>query len=754
MKRNLLCLLILSIFCFSTNLFAQTISDVKIVGTNRTDKDLVFQQISSKPGTTFVESVADQDIKNIYNTGLYDQVILRREDSVLIFEVTEKPAINQITLNGNKAVKVDKLKEILGTESWRFLNRKRISAGIEAAKDFYRTKGYYGTTIDYKVATVDDNKVDLAITIDEGKKKVIEEVLFEGNDEISDRKIRKVVKTKSWTWGISWLTGSGVVKEDVLENDVNQITKLYLNNGFVDVKVGKPEIIEEEDGLIVEFKIKEGKVYSVGNVNVGGDLIENSPEKTLEGIKLLPGDTFAVDTLRNDTFLITDKFTDIGYAFANVDPQTNIDRKNRKVNIAYQVSKGNEVYVDRINISGNEKTHDNVIRRTLKMQENTRYSSSRVKRSQELLQRLGYFEEVTITPSPTKHEDEIDLNVGVREAATGTFSFGGGVSSGDGFIVTARLEERNFLGTGRSFTINVDTGTNTQNGIVSLYDPRLNDSYWSGRVDLFSTLRVFDDYDQEQQGMSLSTGYPLWFLGEDAIDDIAFNLTYKLMNVDINDLDDNAAQLVKDSEGTSISSSLAPNLTRNTIDNPIDPKKGSRQVATFEMGGLGGDEDFWDLDTRNSFYHPLWESSFGDFVFANRLRLGYGENLDSDEDFPLFKRYYGGGINGVRGFKIRDITPRDEGGNAYGGNKEVVANFELIFPIAESAGLKGVAFYDTGNVFDDDDSIDMGNLREAVGWGIRWRTPLAPIRIEFGYPLDKQEGDDSFVTNFSFGAPF
>jgi outer membrane protein insertion porin family len=752
--KKILFFLTLSVFCFSANLFAQTISAVKVVGTSRTDKDLVLQQISSKPGTTYVEAVADQDIKNIYNTGLYDQVIIRREETVLVFEVTEKPAINQITLNGNKAVKADKLKEILGTESWRFMNRKRISAGIDEAKNYYRSKGYYGTTIDYTTTRIEGNKVDLAIAVDEGKKKVIEEVLFEGNEHISDRKIRKVVKTKSWTWGVSWITGSGVVKEDMLENDVNQITKLYLNNGFVDVKVGKPEVIEEDDGLIVEFKITEGEVYTVGAVTVDGDLINDSPDETLEGIKLLPKDTFSIDTLRNDTFLVTDKFTDIGYAFANVDPQTKVNRQSRLVDIAYHVSKGHEVYVDRINISGNEKTHDNVIRRTLKIQENTRYSSSRVKRSQALLQRLGYFEEVTITPSPTKSEDEIDLNVGVREAATGTFSFGGGISSGDGFIVTARLEEKNFMGTGRSFTLNVDTGTNTQNGLISLYDPRLNDSYWSGRVDLFSTLRSFDDYDQEQQGIALSTGYPLWFLGDDAIDDVSFNLTYKLMNVDINNVDDGSAQLVEDSEGTSISSSLAPNLTRNTIDNPIDPKDGSRQSSTFEMGGLGGDQDFWALDMKNSFYRPIWESSFGDFVFANRLALGYGENLDSSEDYPLFKRYYGGGINGVRGFKIRDITPRDENGSPYGGNKEVVANFEMIFPIAESVGLKGVTFYDTGNVFDDDDSIDMGDLREAVGWGIRWRTPLAPIRIEFGYPLDKQEGDSSFVTNFSFGAPF
>jgi outer membrane protein insertion porin family len=265
--------------------------------------------------------------------------------------------------------------------------------------------------------------------------------------------------------------------------------------------------------------------------------------------------------------------------------------------------------------------------------------------------------------------------------------------------------------------------------------------------------REYDDFDRDLAGGGMEVGYPLGeVLGEWA-EDIAFSLQYEYLDIEIKNVDENdAAQLVIDSEGRSTSSAFTPKLVRNTINNPLNPTKGSRQVLSLELAGVGGNQDYYLLEARNVLYHPLLTTSFGEFVFSWRTSFGYGESYD-DEPFPLFKRFFPGGINSVRGYKNRTLGPKDENGNEYGGSKEFVNNLEVIFPLINSAGFKGVVFYDIGNAFDDGVSIDFGELREAYGYGIRWSSPVGPIRVEFGFPIDREEGESSMVTMFSFGAP-
>ncbi|HQH26094.1 MAG TPA: outer membrane protein assembly factor BamA, partial [Oligoflexia bacterium] len=472
----------------------------------------------------------------------------------------------------------------------------------------------------------------------------------------------------------------------------------------------------------------------------------------LDGIESKEGDTFSVEKLRKDTFKVSDKFTDVGYAFTNVDPVTDINRTSKTVNVNYVVDKGNLIKINRIIISGNQKTSDNVIRRTLKVEERQLYSSSKIKRSQELLQRLGYFDEVTLTPEPALNANEVDLAVAVREGTTGQFSAGAGISSDEGFIISSQVSENNLFGTGNSVGLNVNLGNKRENFVLSYNNPRVNDSNWSFGTDLLKTKRDFSDYDREQMGGVITVGYPLWFLGPEVFDDVRFSLGYELMRIDITDVDKDAPQLVIDSRGESTASSVVPQIVRNTIDNPIDPKKGSRQMAKFEIAGLGGDEEFWMTNLTNTWYYPLWQSTIGTFVFSHRVNYGYGDTFN-DEPFPLYKRFFPGGINSVRGYDYRELGPKDEDGDVYGGNKQLVTNFELIFPLFDSIGLSGVVFYDIGQAFDDDVPIEVSELRKAYGWGIRWRSPIAPIRLEIGYPVDREEGESASNINFSFGSP-
>ncbi|MCB0355199.1 MAG: outer membrane protein assembly factor BamA, partial [Bdellovibrionales bacterium] len=438
----------------------------------------------------------------------------------------------------------------------------------------------------------------------------------------------------------------------------------------------------------------------------------------------------------------------------NVVPDTRLHRTAATVDIEFSVDKGKLVDVNRIKIRGNTKTYDHVIRRELRINEQDQYSSSKVERSKRLLQRLGYFEEVDISSETVEGEDDkVDLLVNVREASTGTFSAGAGFSTSDGALFNVRLSENNVLGAGRRAVLNADLGTERENFSISLQDPRLDDSFWSGEADLLRTQREFNDFDRELQGGSLTIGYPLEeFFGEWS-EDVSFSVKYEYLDINISNVDlDDAAPLVIASEGSSKASGFTPRLVRNTIDNPLNPSDGSRQVLSVELTGIGGNEEYYLIEGQNQLYYPLGKTSIGDFIFSWRTRVGYGKTFNG-EDFPLFRRYFPGGINSVRGFDERSLGPVDEDGNEFGGSKQLVNNLELIFPLFQSAGIKGVIFYDVGEAFDDDENITVSDLRQAYGFGIRWASPLGPIRVELGFPIDREPGEDSSVTLFSFGAP-
>lgn len=757
------CLLALccSVIIFGVNdLMAQTgsyqVSGVTIQGTQRIDSQAILQQLKAKAGTVNSAAVSD-DVKLLYNTGFFDQVsagIVNTTDgrTLLRYTVVEKPVVRKIFIKGNKEVKEDALADVIKLDSNRFLDRAKIDHLIRMGVAYYQSQGFYDAALDYSVTPVGDSEVDLTFVVSEGEKFRVRTVSIHGLAQLDEDDVLKELQVKRYKWWNSWLFGTGRVNSDMLEADKQIIRQYLLDHGFIDGTVAEASVEKRDQSLYVSFDVNEGPQYKIGKITASGDLIDKSANETLDGIESASGEVFSASTVRSDIFKISDKFGDKGYAFANVVPNTGVKRSEAIVDLDFNVNKGALVKVNRITITGNEKTYDHVIRRELKVNEQDTYSTSKIKRSQTLLERLGYFEEVAITNQSTNDPNKVDLNVNVKEGATGSFSVGAGYSTSDGALFNTKVSENNLFGTGRRLNLNADFGTERNNQIISFDDPRVNDSHLALGVDLLRTDRQYTDFDRELVGGALNLGYPAEEIFGDWAEDISFGLKHELSRINIKDIADDAATLVKQSEGRSTASSLTPSITRNTINNPLNPTRGSKQVLSYEFAGLGGDEEYTLIEARNTWYYTLIQGTYGEIVLSDRTQFGYGESRN-DDPFPLFRRYFPGGINSVRGFKTRTLGPKDENGNEYGGAKQLVNNLELLFPLINSAGIRGLFFYDVGNAFDDNQSVDFGELRQSAGFGVRWSSPLGPIRLEFGHPLDREEGERNWVTMFSFGAP-
>ena len=737
------------------------VSKIEVQGNRIIDEAAVKLRVTSMPGEPVNAAKVDNDIKELYKTGYFENVEAREgyrsnePGKVLVFVVSERPTIRNVYLEGNKAVSDESFKDKMGGSIRRFYDEKKIRKGVEEVIKSYHEKGYREAKVDYNAKPVSDEEgpqVDVTFDFNEGRETLIREVAFEGNSNISTSELRKLVETTRYKWWSSWLFGTGVVQKDLLARDAGAIHEYYMTKGHVNVRVTEPEVQETANGLKVVFKIEEGPVFKVRSVKASGTLLDDDMEKTLEGTELKPGDIFDVSLMRKDVFTINDKFGGIGYAFSNVVPEPDINSETETIDLNYIVDKGHENYINRINVSGNKKTRDNVLRRNLKIHDGDKYSSTKLERSRTLIERTGYFEEVTLNTEPSVYDDAVDVSIDVKEGRTGSFNVGAGVSTLDGLILMTRLSESNVMGTGNNIDLSVDTGNYSKTYSAAFSNPRINDTYLSGGIDLFITDRKYDDFDVDRRGGILSFGYPVWFLGEEHIDDVRFHVDYELTKIDIYNVSSSAAGLVHDQKGRSTNSSITPSIIRNTINNPLDPTSGSRQQVSFEYAGLGGDQKFWLLGLSNTMYFPLTDSH--KLVFAHRIRADYGDTYSGDQKFPLFKRFFPGGINTVRGYRGRQLGPRDINSREYGGDKQLVTNFEIIFPIFTDVGLKGVLFYDAGQAFDDDQSIRVDKLKHAWGFGIRWRTPMAPIRLEFGFPINHGEyGSGGMVVNFSLGMP-
>ena len=746
-------IIFLFLFFFAITLYSnpfdgERVYKVNIIGNKRIERDAIYPYISVKPGDIFDINKIRKDVKNIYRMGYFENVLVNyhklKQGIEITYIVVEKPYIGFINFKGIKKIKKSKITKELKVKPFTVLNEELLKKDIQKIIDIYQENGYYNVKVKYKISKPRHNRVTIDIIINEGEKSKIKKVKFIGNKHISSSKIQKHIYTRPYNFLLSWVTGTGYLKKSELEKDVKRIENYYFTQGYVRAKVFDPVVKVLKDGkyLTVTFKIEEGKRYKFSKV----DIIDNklTPElrkKFSENLECKAGDYFSNKKIHDDIQYLTDAYGDLGYAFADVNPITRIDDDNLTVSVDFKVERGNLYKFREIHISGNTYTRDKVIRRKLRVYEQDRYTVSGLKRSRVLLKRTGYFSEVDITTKKVS-DNQIDVNVMVKEQQTGSFTIGGGYSSANNFIFTGSLSKNNLFGKGYNANFYVNLSSDYSRYNISFEDPAFLDSKVSTGYSLYSIDTEYDSYDTLSKGFSLTVGAPF-------NDFSGWKAGYFWEKVKVYNVDEYAAQYIKDEEGTRSSGGITLSLNKNTTDDYYYPTKGVIQSISSVISGpiFGGDESFYKLIGESRWFKRIK----GNVVFAFHLKLGYIDSYGGKK-IPSWEKFYVGGINSLRGFKFGKAGPRDEVGDVKGADKEIITNTEIRFPILEELGVRGVVFFDMGKGYDEGE-FDF-DLRKSVGAGLSWRSPFGPVVVYWGKNLSLKEDEKSSVFHFSMGKTF
>ncbi len=718
---------------------------VTVVGLKRLTEEEVLGHIVSREGTLPYEKFLAEDVKSITNMGYFEDVTVATRKveggNEVIFTVKERPLVREVRVVGNDNISAKDLFEVITVKPPKVLSIKDVKDSLENVKDLYTSKQYYAATVDYKVEPIADDEVAVEFVIAEGEKMMIKKVTFIGNDKLSARTIEKGLanKHKGWFW---WLSDRGKFQKEELDTDVERVTAVYYDHGYLDAVVEPPVVEMKGDDIFITYKINEGNQYRIGDVDVSGDLIVAKEEIT-EKLTAKSGDVFSRMNVITDIENIVKDYNNEGYALVDVQPKTALDSEKLIVDINYAITKGKKTYFERINIGGNVKTLDKVIRRELKFAEGDLFNGDDLERSREKVSNLGYFDEVIFAIERGSSDDKIVVNVEVKEKPTGLISAGLGYSSIAELTGMVRVQETNLFGRGYRVSVAAEFSSITTNYSAVIIDPYFLDTNLSVSLKAYNLTRSYDTYDAETLGFELGFGYPIW-------DDTSLFVTYIFNDVNLFDIDANADEDIWDYEGHTVTSGIEAAIIYDTRDNTFDPTKGTVNSLSVFYAGIGGDEYYIKAVAESNWYFPVvWK-----LVFHPRVEVGYIYGL-SDRKIPIYARFFAGGLNSLRGFKPSSVGPKDPVTGEYlGGNKELLVNLELIFPIFEDIKMKGVVFFDTGNVWGEDEEWNFGDLRYSIGAGIRWVSPLGPIRVEWGYNLDPRDDENSSEWNFSVGTSF
>jgi outer membrane protein insertion porin family len=721
---------------------AQRISRIEFKGNRKIGAVAIEQKIKSERGGLFFEETLAEDIRAIYKMGYFEDVQADVEDSpegkVIVFLLQEKALISDIVIKGNKAVSKSDIEGVITIKIRQTLNTEKVQEDLEKIRALYDSKGYYDAEVKDVIEKDGDKDVRVVFQIVENKRLYIRKISFEGNKAYTAKELKKLMSTNEKGL-FSFISDSGLLKKEQLKQDVAKITVHYLNNGYLNAQIGEPEITHDKKGIYVKIAIAEGKQYRIGKVDIVGDELKVSKNELSKGLKMKEREVFDRSAIVQDIDFLTQSCNDEGYANAEVVPLTNAHEQELLVDVTYRMTKNQLVYFNRITILGNDRTRDKVIRRQLSVVEGDLYSKTNLKKSYNDISRLRYFEEVDVQTEKGPDESLTDVNIRVKEKPTGMFSIGAGYSAQDSAVFQASVSQQNLFGRGQTLSLKASLGTKVTNFDLSFIEPWLFDIPLWSKFSIWNVDREYDEYDLASKGIGFTLGYPLWehFFGYGG---------YRLTTNDISDVDDDASEDVKDDEGKTTISSVTFTLSRDTTNDNMFPSKGSRNSISIENAGtfLGGDVDFIKYDLSSTWFFPL---PF-DTVFSVRGRMGYIQPMDGMDNIPDYELYELGGIGTLRGLK--EVGPKyEDSDDVKGGNTMLCFNVEYIFPLIRSAGMKGVVFFDTGNAWDNEYKI--GDMRETAGFGIRWYSPIGPLRLEYGYVLDKKEGDSAGRWEFTMG---
>lgn len=759
MKRNLsvsrrvcLCLAFLAACAGTVAADGFRVVSVEVRGTSRVAPDAVRKVMATKAGEELDLGKVRQDVKAIYRMGYFRDVTFDTEEVQggyrLTVIVAEKPIVGGVQVEGNKDVETKDLSAAITVKERSLFQEEKVRESVIKLKEVFENKGFIDAHVGASVAEDSEGALRVTFRVVEGPKLRIERIVVLGNRFHPTKAIRKVMDTSEKGF-FSFISDAGTFKKDILEIDVRKIEALYQNSGFLDSKISEPVVARGgKNGLIVTIRIFEGRQYRVGEVGFSGE--SGIPEETLlKTVKLNRGDLFNRDTVLSDLLALTILVNDEGYAQALVSPGVEKRKEYPVADVTYRFERGTKFRFGKVEVSGNTKTLDRVIRHNLDVSDGRTYTATGLKTSKENLTRTSYFKDVKIGTAPSAAPGEMDAKVEVEEGPTGTLSGGLGYSSLDKIFGTVQLSENNLFGRGWKASLNSQFGARRTTYSIDFRDPYFLDSDFSLLLSSYKTRMRNDDFERKANGAKVGLGYNFTRFAN-------ASLTLRADTTRILQVETTATQRLLDefAKGSQRTRSLTFSLNRNTTDKFIDPSRGSVQSGSVEYAGgpLGGDSQFVKYFLNAKAFYPVTAST----VFSWNVLWGHVVPTVGGGEVPIFERFFLGGPYSIRGFRSRDLSPKDPNtGEAIGGNKELVGNLEYVFPLASEIGVKGVFFFDVGNTWEQGKWPWAGQqLRYAYGTGVRWYSPMGPLRFEWGWNLKPGEGEAKRVMEFTIGTAF
>jgi outer membrane protein insertion porin family len=759
---RLLCALLA--VCFASPVLAVTpfvIKDIRVEGIQRTEPGTVFSYLPIRVGDTFNDDVATQAIRALYATGFFKDVRVEAQDDVVIISIEERPSIAALDIAGNKEFETDVLKKALrevGLADARIFDRSILDRAEQEIKNQYLGRGKYGVRVTSTVTPVERNRVNINIAVDEGDVARIKQIRFLGNKAFSDSELSGQFSLTTSGW-FTFFNKNDQYSKQKLSGDLESLRSFYLNRGYVEFSVDSSQVSISPDrqDIFITVALTEGEKYTISGVQASGELLGRKDEiEKLIGIK--PGDTFNGEKLQETVKTITEKLGTLGFAFASVNAVPQIDREKQQVAFNFVVDPGRRAYVRRVNVVGNTKTRDEVIRREVRQFESAWYDSEKLRLSRDRVDRLGYFQEVTVdTAAVPGTADQVDVNLAVKEKATGQLNIGAGYNSTDKLVLSGSISQANVFGSGKTLGLEINTSRASRTLSVSTVDPYFTVDGVSRSIDAYVRTnnqgsQGLAAVDLDSRGGSLRFGVPFT-----EFDTVFFGVGAELTKVKLLSNSPTRYFDFVNTFGDSPKSFVGTvGWARDSRDNSLAPTRGRLQRLSGEVSP-GGDIRYYRADYQDQFYWPVTR----DITLAMNGQVTFGKGIGG-RPFPFFKNVYAGGIGSVRSFEGGSLGPRDvdTAGNptdAVGGTKRIIGNLELQIPVpgqGKERTARMFAFVDGGYVWGENEKIKLGDVRYSAGLGISWLSPVGPLKLSFGVPLKKKPTDRLERFQFQIGTGF
>ncbi len=747
------------------------VKDIRVEGIQRTEAGTVFSYLPVKVGDTMTDEKTAAAIKALYATGFFKDVRLEARDGVVIVTVEERPSIAKITLTGIKEFSEDDLKKGLketGLAEGRVLDRSLLDKAEQELQRQYYNRGKYAVEIKSTLTPLERNRVAVQFDVVEGSSAKIQQINIVGNHAFKEKELLKQFNSTTPGW-LTWYTKNDQYSKTRLAGDIETLRSFYLNRGYLEFNVDSTQvsISPDKQGIYITVNVTEGPQYKVSDVKLAGQMLV--PEAELKKlITIKPGEIFVRDRLTETTKAIGDRLGNDGYAFANVNAVPDLDKDTHTVAFTLFIDPGRRVYVNRVNVSGNTKTRDEVVRREVRQMEGAYYDAAKINLSRDRLNRLGYFGEVNIeTPAVQGTTDQVDVNIGVTEKSTGSIMLGAGFSSSEGLVLSGSVSQNNVFGTGNRLSAQINSGSVNTVYSLSFTNPYYTINGVSLGYDLYrrdvdaTSLDYVSPYKTSTYGAGVRLGLPI-----NERDFISFGLTYEQTSITTySDSPQQYRDFVDEFGNDNDTLRLDTSWSRDTRNSYLFPTKGRMQRAAAEVGTPAGSLQYYKLTFQHQQFFPLSNR----FTLMLNGELGYGEGYGNNTALPFYKNFYAGGNSSVRGFKTGTLGPKDINGDGLGGNERIVGNMELFFPlpgVKDDQSLRMSAFVDAGAAFGPYNtdasgahdgkysSFDFGDLRYSAGIAVLWVSPLGPLKFSLAQPLVKKSDDKTEIFQFTLGNVF